>query len=560
MSSGWYTATDPVSGTLYYYNGEGETTWEKPGELGPISTGLVSTGLDGIGLKTDTLNNLVSKLDFLNELKDSKKDATFNPVSPTYKPTSPTYDPTSPTSPTYNPTSPTYDPTYNPTYNPTSPTYDPTYNPTSPTYNPTYNPTSPTYNPTSPTYNPSYNPTLLSTKISWGDESFNEEEKKKVREKAKDKDKDIEDGEIKTIDPMHLPYTSAPMKPHYHTEPPPFTPSTLTRPEHPLKRVFGILNWTKAILIRAVLGIWGEDASVLVGCELGCGNGRDASKWGYALKDTRQSMHQMVLVDYRERVLLQAVENFKKEFQEKNKDKEQNKDKETKITKIDHDLTSMRLTEEADVTLSNNINSAVAFHLLQFIWSSEDAARTAIYHISNMLIPGGPVVFMYTDSGQVLARLRQTEWDNPGTPMEQRTLDYVTKLFTLSCTSSQLRKFEERDTSPYGHRIKLVMAGGPPSNEFLVSSASLLEVLKDNKLSTLLDMPMHAFLHKLVKSEQNAELGRKMRMFGETQSLDSNEWETLSLYRVTVAVHGTKPEAVNAAKCWMRNRLFGSDN
>lgn len=537
MSSGWYTATDPVSGTLYYYNGEGETTWEKPGELGPISTGL-----DEIKLKTDTLNNLVSKLEFLNELKDSKKDATFNPVSPTYVPTSPTYVPTSPS---YNPTSPSYNPT------------SPSYNPTSPSYNPTYNPS---YNPTSPT--------LSSTKISWGDESFNEEENAKDkdidrekdidRDKAKDrdrekvKDRDIEDGEIKTIDPMHLPYTSAPTKPHYHTEPPPFTPSTLTRPEHPLKRVFGILNWTKAILIRAVLGIWGEDASVLVGCELGCGNGRDASKWGYALKDTRQSMHQMVLVDYRERVLLQAEENFKKEFKEQAE--------ETKITKIDHDLTSMRLTEEADVTLSNNINSAVAFHLLQFIWSSEDAARTAIYHISNMLIPGGPVVFMYTDAGQVLARLRQTEWDNPGTPMEQRTLDYVTKLFTLSCTSSQLRKFEERDTSPYGHRIKLVMAGGPPSNEFLVSPASLLEVLKDNKLSTLLDMPMHAFLHKLVKSEQNAELGRKMRMFGETQSLDSNEWETLSLYRVTVAVHGTKPEAVNAAKCWMRNRLFGSDN
>ena len=572
-SNKWYAATDAVTNSTYYYNEAGDTSWTNPAS---------ELNLD---LKLDKLHLLVSKLDFLS---DSNKMTTTTTTTTTTDTNTDTD-----TTPTYRPSSPAYDyeqqQSSSPVYRPSSPAYDcekqqqqqqqqslsssssPVYRPSSPLYAPTLTLTSaldldldlkselalksklePALELVSAhapdAHTQIHNISSFESPGGWADACEIEDNK------DKDKGTDKELGEIESIgghriDPMHLPYTSVPTKPHYHTEPPPFVSSTLTRPEHPLKRVFGILNWTKAILIRAVLGIWGEDASVLVGCELGCGNGRDASKWGYALKDTRQSMYEMVLVDYREKVLVQAEENFKKELTAVKK-----------ITKIDHDLTSRRMSDTTYGSLSDNINSAVAFHLLQFIWSSEEAARTTLDHISNMLIPGGPVVFIYTDAGQVLARLRQEEWGNPGQPMEQRTLTHINKLFTLSCTSMQLRKFEERDASPYGHRIKLMLAGGPPSNEFLVPPASLMEILKDSKMSTLIDMPMHAFLHKLVRSEQNSELGRKMRMFGEAQALDANEWETLSLYRVTVAVHGTKVEAVNAAKCWMSNRLFGSDS
>ena len=80
------------------------------------------------------------------------------------------------------------------------------------------------------------------------------------------------------------------------------------------------------------------------------------------------------------------------------------------------------------------INSASAFHILQFVWSSRDAAEHAITYIADMLSPGGPVAFIYTDASQVLGLLRREEWNSKDLfhPLQQKSIHDPRNLSNIS--------------------------------------------------------------------------------------------------------------------------------
>src|SRR3989338_2245547 len=517
------------------------------------------------------LKTMVSSLDFLDKYKttDSSNNTTMlsKPTSPAYCPASPAY---CPASPAYCPAIPAYCPTSphaSPAYCPASPAYchaNPAYCPTSPHASPAYCPASPAYCPTSPHASPAYCP----TSPAYCPTSPAHCPASKVEENnVKDATEILNSGGVTAsyTDPLHKPveytasqitakdiitidnnisslnYVAEKVPLFFEPHVPVVFPSPLIKKEHVLRRVFGVLNWVKASLIRGILGIWGETESIWCG-DVGCGKGHDASKWKYALRDNKQKIRTMLLVDNKMKALSEARETYKKEL--------------GSVVDI--------ITANDDITSQYNpelINSASAFHILQFVWSSRDAAEHAITYIADMFSPGGPVAFIYTDASQVLGLLRREEWNSKDLfhPLQQRHIIYRSKYFTLSCTSEQLRTFENETAEPFGHRIKLQLEGGPPSNEFLVPQESLNEMLMSRDMSVLIDMSLHVFVSKLRNVEQNAELARKLRIFGDENEINLDEWEALSLYRVCVAVHGKKVDAVNSARCWINNRMFGTD-